>query len=244
MFLLPLTVALLTLQSAPAGEMYRVELLRAAPGRLLDLIDVLQVRANGYGSAAGDEQPFIIRHSQGDHWDLMVVEPGASMSEYFAPDKVEARRSAEAAMASGGQGFGERFQELVAWREETFFSGPPIDEVRDALGEAGFFHIEMFIALPGKGEELHRERLMENDYLRRLGRGENLVFDRISGGAWDMMTLGLYRDLLHYAESGQVPESRQNEAARAAGFGEVSRIGTYLRELISRHNDTLGTAVR
>ena len=85
---------------------------------------------------------------------------------------------------------------------------------------------------------------MENDYLRRLGRGENLVFDRISGGAWDMMTLGLYRDLLHYAESGRVPESRQNEAARAAGFGEVSRIGTYLRELISRHNDTLGTAVR
>lgn len=244
MFMLPLSVALLTLQSAPAGEMYRVELLRAAPGRLLDLIDVLEVRADGYGNAAGDEQPIVIRHSQGDHWDLMVVQPGGSMSEYFASDKVEARRLAEGSMATGGLAFGERFQELVAWREETFFAGPPIEEVRDPLSQAGFFHIEMFIALPGKGEELHRERVMENDYLRRLDRGENLVFDRISGGAWDMMTLGLYRDLLSYAESGQVPESRQNEAARAAGFGEASRIGTYLRELISRHNDTLGTAVR
>jgi hypothetical protein len=102
----------------------------------------------------------------------------------------------------------------------------------------------MFIALPGKKAELLREREMENDYLRRIDRPQNLIFTKTLGGSWDAFTLGLYRDLKHYAESADTPPDRQEQAARAAGFEGADRIGTYLRTLIARHNDTLGSPVR
>ena len=40
------------------------------------------------------------------------------------------------------------------------------------------------------------------------------------------------------------PDDVEDRAARAAGFDGASRIGSYLRSLILRHNDTLGTPVR
>ena len=54
------------------------------------------------------------------------------------------------------------------------------------------------IALPGEADGLLSEREMENDYLRRIGRPQNLIFTKTLGGSWDSFTLGLYRDLKHY----------------------------------------------
>ncbi len=53
----------------------------------------------------------------------------------------------------------------------------------------------------------------------------------------------MYRDLKHYAESADIPAELQQEAALAAGFEGADRIGTYMRTLIQRHNDTLGGRV-
>jgi hypothetical protein len=109
-----------------------------------------------------------------------------------------------------------------------------------AIADAGtFYHIEMFITLPGKYDLLLQQRHMENAYLAALDRPTNLIFTRVAGAAWDLFTLGVYRDLPHYAESANIPADRADAAAKAAGFEGDDTIGTYMRELILYHKDTL-----
>jgi hypothetical protein len=230
--------------AAQSEYVYKIELIRAAPGQLLELIDGGQARAAMYGEAVGGENPFVIRHSQGDHWDLMAVHPIGSLSSYFTQGRVAARARADGLEVGGGQSLRDRLRSLVSWREETFFTGPPIADARPRFEAAGYLHVEMFVALPGKHAELYREREMENDYLRRIDRPQNIILDKTLGGSWDMMTIGFYRDLKHYAESADIPDDVEDRAARAAGFDGASRIGSYLRSLILRHNDTLGTPIR
>ncbi len=239
----PILITVLLTVAAPVQDdasLYRVTLIRAAPGRLLDVIDAYRERMPVY-DAAGNARPAIIRHSQGDHWDLMLIFPVGSMSEYYAADRVARRvRAGESAGMSEHQ-FEERLQEIVAWREDTFFNGVPAAEFQRGYDNAGYFHIEMFVALPGEADGLLNERVMENDYLRRIGRPQNLIFTKTLGGSWDSFTLGFYRDLKHYAESVDIPVELREEAALAAGFEGAGRIGTYLRRFLARHNDTLGT---
>ncbi len=47
-----------------------------------------------------------------------------------------------------------------------------------------------------------------------------------------------------YAESADISEAAQDAAARAAGFESESRIGPFLRTLISSHHDTLAVAIK
>jgi hypothetical protein len=161
-------------------------------------------------------------------------------ADYEAPDRAGRRAKARAAAAADLA----RLADATAWTEDVFVFGPPLPAVRAALGPAGFFHIEMFEALPGKRAGLLKQREMENDYSRRMGLPENLIFVRDSGAAWDLFTVGGYRDLKHYAEGSDLPEGKSDEAARAAGFDGAKGIGPYLRTLIALHHDTLAVAVR
>jgi hypothetical protein len=209
------------------GFLYKAQFVQAAPGRLLELIDLVKAKM--------EERPFAIRHSQGDRWDLMLLTPMGAYADYFSPDRAARRRKDERL---------EKWKELVAWQEDIFVFGPPLEDVRAAFAKAGFFHLEIFRALPGRHRDLLKERLMENAYLKTLKRPENLVFVRDQGAGWDLFTLGFYRDLKHYAESADIPEKDQEAAAKAAGFEGASRIGTYLRTLIREHHDTLAGAVK
>jgi hypothetical protein len=209
------------------AALYHVMLMRAAPGRLLELMDHLQRQAEE-GRAAGSGAPFIMRHSQGDQWDLMLL----SLADEGSVSLPE-RRMMES-----------RVDSLIAWREDLWVRGPTPEVVDATLADAGYFHVEMFVALPGKRAELLAQREMENAYLSGIERPLNLIFVRAGGAAWDMFTLGAYRDLKHFAESADVPDELQQRAAVAAGFEGADRIGTYLRSLIAYHHDTLATAVR
>ncbi|HEY1435702.1 MAG TPA: hypothetical protein VGG65_10020 [Thermoanaerobaculia bacterium] len=223
----------------PTEFLYRTTLVQAAPGKLLEVIDFYKAGWPGMNDG-GDEPPIAMRHSQGDHWDLLLLFPMGSYGEYYAPDRVarraKARDAAKAELA--------RLADDVAWQEDVFVYGPPLPEVRGALAKAGFFHVEMFLELPGKGPELYRQRAMENAYSAKLGLRQNLIFVRDAGAAWDLFTIGGYRDLKHYAENADVPEAKAEEAARAAGFDGVKAIGPYLRTLIASHHDTLAVAVK
>ena len=226
--------------AAPAGGcLYRATLLQAAPGRLLDVVAMVKTGWPGIRES-GDEPPIAMRHSQGDRWDLLLLFPMGSWRDYDAPDRIARREKARAAAAAELS----RLAEATAWTEDVFVYGPPLAEVRAALGPAGFFHVEMFEALPGKRADLRKQREMENGYSRRLGLPENLIFVRDSGAAWDLFTIGGYRDLKHYAEGSDLPETKSDEAARAAGFDGAKAIGPYLRTLIALHHDTLAVAVR
>ncbi len=193
--------------------LYRMTLLRASPGRLLDLVAAVKGKA-----------PWIFRHSQGDHWDLMVLAPPGG---------------AEGLKATGVTAP----EELIAWQEDELVRGPDLAAL-PGFADAGLAHIEMFHALAGKRAELLRQREMENAYLGATGQPQNAIFVREAGASWDAFTVGVYRNWRHYAEAQEVPPDRDEAAARAAGFTGRSGIGPYLRTLIQDHHDTLATPVR
>ena len=100
-----------------------------------------------------------MRHSQGDHWDLMVIFPVGSYAEYYQPARIAKRQQAQQAAK-----LDEKFKEQIAWQEDLFAYGPALADLRKAFADGAFFHVEMFVALPGKFAELYKEREMENAY--------------------------------------------------------------------------------
>jgi hypothetical protein len=218
------------------GYLYKVSLVQAAPGKLPDLIELYKTRFTEL-KAAGDESPLWMRHSQGDHWDLMILFPIGSYKDYYQGERTARRSKIERAAAAD-------MREHIAWQEDLFAYGPPVAELRKAFTDGGFFHVEMFISLPGKFAELYKEREMENTYARTLKEPENFIFVRDQGAAWDIFTIGVFRDLKHYAESADVPAKEQQAAAKTAGFESPGQIGPYLRRFIREHHDTLAVAIK
>lgn len=216
--------------------LYKVTLVQAAPGKLTELIALDKTRFADLKST-GDELPLWMRHSQGDHWDLMILFPMGSYSDYYQSERISRRSKAEATTA-------KQMQEDIAWQEDLFVYGPPLADLRKAFAEGGFFHVEMFITLPGEFAELYKERQMENAYSRAIHAPENFIFVRDQGAPWDIFTIGVYRDLKHYAQSADVPANEQEAAAKAAGFQSPGDIGPYLRRFIREHHDTLAVAVK
>jgi hypothetical protein len=223
-------LSLLVLLAAPAATpgaergdvLYRMTLLRAAPGAIQDLVDALRPGVSG----AAARTRLVLRHSQGDHWDVMVLQAIGGYAEHLA--------HAPTALAAPA---------LVAWQEDTFVRGPDLSALEGFTG-GGLYHIEMFLALADKRADLVREREMENAYLRALGRPTNAIFVRELGGSWDAFTVGAYRGWKHYAEREDIAPERSAAAARAAGFASDDRISPALRALIQSHHDTLATPVR
>jgi hypothetical protein len=222
--------------AAAPTYLYQAKLVQAAPGKLLELIDLQKSTLTEYRNA-GDDQPLMMRHSQGDHWDLLLLIPMKSYADYYSPERVAKRKQSLKESE-------DKLDALIAWQEDVFVYGPPLAELQKAFASSAFFHVEMFDALAGKQSELFKEREMENAYLKTLKRPENLIFVRDAGAAWDLFTIGAYRDLKHFAESAGIPESDQEAAAKAAGFEAANRIGPYLRTLISSHHDTLAVSVK
>lgn len=212
--------------------LYRASLVQAAPGRLTDLISAYKQHF-----AATGETPLWMRHSQGDRWDLLILEPMVSYTAYYAPDRWDARKRQDA-------GWEQRRKPMVAWEEDVFVYGPAEADLKKAFSESGFFHVEMFRALAGKRAELLREREMENAYSKAIGQPENFIFVRDMGASWDVFTIGCFRDIKHYASSADVPPEKTQAAAKTAGFDSPAAIGPYLRQFIADHHDTLAVAIK
>lgn len=222
--------------AAENNYLYKVSLVQAAPGKLPDLIDLYKQRSAAL-SAAGDEAPLWMRHSQGDHWDLMILTPMQSYAGFYQPERISKREKIEQASA-------EKFKANIAWQEDLFAYGPALADLRKAFANGAFFHVEMFVALPGMFADLYKEREMENAYAKAIKEPENFIFVRDQGAAWDIFTIGVFRDLKHYAESADVSPTDQQAAAKVAGFDAPSQIGPYLRRFIREHHDTLAVGIK
>ena len=242
LLLVPVSLAVLAaaapqddaLRSPETSCLYRTTFVRAAPGKLLDLIALYKAQMAAY-DAAGDERPLWWRHTQGDQWDLMLLTPMGSYTDYYAKKRVARRKDDE---------FQSKLAPCVAWREDLLVYGPPLERVKKAFEAAAYYHIEIFVALPGRQAELFKERIMENIYQVGIGRPENFIFVRDQGASWDLFTLGCYRDILHWAGGGDVPRETRVQAARRAGFNSPDDIGPYMRTLIDWHRDTMGVAIK
>ena len=208
--------------------LYRVTLLRAAPGQFNDLLGDMKNRA-----ARHDYH--ILRHSQGDHWDFMTLEPLGSYAAWFDPKHAN-RQVLDAAWR-------EHLDRLASYRSEWFVFGPDHEQVKQGVENNDLYHVEMFRALAGHKIKLLRQRAMENDYLKRTKQVVNLVFKGDQGGDWDVMTIGFHKSLKRFAEGSPMTPEQKDEVARQVGFQGVSDIGPYLRSLLESHNDTLAVSV-
>jgi len=230
-------------QSSGPAYLYKTTFVRAAPGKLLDLIALYKSR-RPVEDASGDAPPFWWRHTQGDQWDLMLLFPMESYTEYYSKAKLARREKAASTSGLSSGEFARKLNACISWREDVFVMGPPLEAVKKAFEGTAYYHIEIFISLPGKQEELFREREMENMYAVGNGRPENMIFVRDQGAVWDMFSLGCYRDLQHWAESSSLPKDKRDVVARRAGFADADAIGPYMRTLIDMHRDTMGVAIK
>ncbi len=250
---LGLTAAVLVAAAGPAAAqsataaapqtLYRLQMLQAAPGRLLELIDVVKKHA-ALATAGGEAAPVIMRHSQGDHWDLAVLWPMDDWATYYSQSRVAKREAAAKASGRALADVERELDPLVSWHEDLYMRGPSVEALRAHVKDMGLLHYEMMQALPGRREALIEERRMENAFNRNRGRGETLIFVREAGSDWDVVTLGVYRNWTQYAESDLISRETSDEAARKAGFTGADGVGPYMRTLISTHRDTLGPQVR
>jgi hypothetical protein len=160
-------------------------------------------------------------------------------------EKSNADERAQAAKAAGMtvEALDHPGGDLVSWHEDLYVRGPSTEALRAHVKGAGLLHYEMMQALPGKRDALVEERRMENSFNRNRGRGETLIFVREAGAAWDVITLGVYRNWQQYAESELVSKDANDAAARKAGFANADGVGPYMRTLISTHRDTLGPQI-
>lgn len=222
--------------------LYKVTMLRAAPGHFAELVSALESSFELH-EEAGDQAPFWIRHSQGDQWDFMLIYPMGDFSSYHGAERAAQRTAVWD--SSRGQALATLLSELTSYSEEWFSRSVSVDEMGRRFDGMGLFHVEMFAGLPGTRRELLEQRRMENRYYEHLDRQQNLLFVREAGSNWDAMTIGFYENLQAYAAAGvRYSLAEQDEAARVAGFEEVGKIGPYLRSLLSYHHDTLGVRVR
>jgi len=217
--------------------LYKASLVQAAPGKLLELINVYKKMWAADAQVPGERMAFWMRHSQGDRWDLLILYPMGNYSDYYRAERFSARDQST-------ESWRESLRQDIAWQEDLFAYGPPLEEVSRAFSGAAFYHVEMFQALPGSQAALYKEREMENAYARAVKQPENLIFVRDQGAAWDLFTVGCFRDLKQYAEGASVSPQDQDAAAKTAGFGSANQIGPYLRRFIALHHDTLAVGVK
>lgn len=238
--LLLFSIALLFFISAEAqDQLYKVKLIRAAPGELLTVIDMIKSDMKSYESF-GIEQPYLMRHSQGDQWDLMMMYPVTSLENYYS-DGSQSKLNGSKTL---GKTFGDSFYNMISYHEESFVMGPDKESFHNWFRQYNYYHIEIFTSLAGKQNELKKQREMENVFLNELKRRPNFIFTKVTGASWDIFTIGYYDDIVDYATAGDLPIEQEDAAAKKAGFESVYTIGSYLRALLLEHHDTLAGAVR
>ena len=248
-------IAIMAITAAAASEvtgpppstkpvyLYKTTFVRAAQGKLLDLIALYKERV-AVIEAAGDARPFWWRHTQGDQWDLMILTPMGSYTDYYAKGRVARRDKAAAAAGLSWSDFARKLDACSSWKEDVFVMGPALEFVKKAFEGTAYYHLEIMVSLPGKQDELFKEREMENVYGVESGRPYNMIFVRDQGASWDIYTLGCYRDLQHWAQPSPLTKEQRDAAARKAGFESADAIGPYMRTLIDFHRDTMGVAIK
>ncbi len=227
-------------QEREGDYLYKVSTVRAAVGEFENLLDwIAELKASEYFDDAGEATPFLMRHSQGDQWDLMIITPMESWATYNSKSAIRKRDKAaekHGSLLAPGDA-------LIAFDEDHFAHGPPLSELVREYAENAFYHIEMFHAAAGKAEALLDQRRMENTYLAATGQTTNMIFRRAAGSDVDAFTVGFHENLQAFAApSGATPEEAE-AAAKAAGFRDRGDISFYLRSLISAHHDTLAVKV-
>ncbi len=226
----------------PRPELYKFVMIQAAPGKLPDLLAAYRDRAPVM-AVNGDEAPIVVRHSQGDRWDLLVIYPIGSFTTFYSAERMVRRDAAGSASGVTNAAFQERLYQFIAWHEDVFVWGPALAELRSYVQGKTVAHLEMMQAMAGQHDALTRQRHMESAFNVNRGRPRMLVFTHQEGAAWDVITLDAWNDWRQYGEAQMVAPDVSEAAAKKAGFANADAVGVAMRSLINTHHDTLGSFV-
>lgn len=220
--------------AAAARGQYRITMLRAAPGKWIELKSLIETQGEaGTADAQGRVATYRMRHSQGAQWDFMLIQPIEGLRSYFTAE-MQAREGA----------FRDSVAALADFEEDWFVEGPPHETLKEGYPSAGAFLIEMFRARAGMKRALKESREQENRYLASVDIPTNFIFTGLIGADWDVMTIGFYRDWEHWGTAGNEYTAEEKEtAARDVGYDGVGSLAPSLRELLTGHNDTLASAM-
>ncbi|MEP3891567.1 MAG: hypothetical protein ABJN69_13995 [Hellea sp.] len=220
--------------------LYRVTTLRAEAGSFEELLNWFSdIKTSDYFKDSGDHAPFIMRHSQGDQWDLILILPMESWEVFYSGEASKKRKAI-------GKGYADRFTQglsKVAFAEELYAYGPDLKDFKTAYNENGLYHIEMFHAAAGKTAELYKQRQMENEYLSSTGQIANMIFRRAGGSDVDVFTIGFHKDFKSFTADAPATPAEKEQAAKDAGFKDRADLSFYLRSLLNGHHDTFATKV-
>jgi hypothetical protein len=214
-----------TPQAGAAQELYHVHFVKAAPGKLPELIDA-------YMSAPADpktaQPPVVLRHIEGDDWQLMVITPlGAEETLQAAAPPAEMQQ------------FLTRTRPLRAQHTDTFAIGPPWAEARKvllgegdgqaAIGISPVYVVTVVRALPG-----HRDQL--EGVLRKEvadAPGSTLTLQHMEGASWEFVTISRYASWAAFGDTLQKERGQALLSPTSAGLGEH----------MAEHHDTMAERV-
>jgi hypothetical protein len=235
-----------------AQELYHVHIVKAAPGKMNELIAAFRQAPVAPGEPG---PPVIFRHLQGDDWDLLVLTPLGKEETLRPVDTPEVQKSVQ------------QMRPLRTQHGDTFTAGPPWTEVRATLmgggpaptaasgsaatetaGTAGssaggasvpettIYTVTTYRSLPG-----HRDQLA--DTLRRivaLYPDRRTLMQHVEGAPWEFVLISRYDSWSALGEEEAAPAER----LRAQGFANNEAIGQELRQHTAEHRDTIARMVR
>lgn len=217
------------------NSVYRITFVRAAPGAWKDLKALIEAQGPA-GQMAEDGRmiPYRLRHSQGEQWDFMLIQPLVSLHAHFSPERQALEAPFRSAMAEHAN--------LV---EDWFATGPTPTVLAQQFENAGLYHLEIFSAGAGLQDELVDQRIRENGALGTMGVTENTVWRGLFGSDRDAMTIGFHESWGTYGQE-QMHGSREDwdAAARQFGFDGSGDFAPQLRTFLTDHADTFAVPMK
>jgi hypothetical protein len=199
-------------QAASSEELYHVRFVKAVPGQLAALI-AAELKAPQ--DPDNPEPPIILRHAQGDDWQLLVIAPLG---------KDETIRAEQPNQTL--QQFLTQLRSLSMRHDDTIVQGPPWAEAKKVLvgdGQPGAVYlIGTFESVPG-----HRDQLL-SALKESPVPSATLVLTHREGAPWTFLVIERYPSWT------ALGESMQKQAAGGP---------TSASEHFSAHHDTIVTRV-
>jgi hypothetical protein len=203
---------------APARELYHIHVVKAAPGKLLQLIDAYK---NAPAPAVDEPQfaPVILRHREGAEWDLIVITPLGKQTTISAAPGPQAT-----------QYYSQRLDPLADWHSDTFTVGPSWAEVQKALVPAkdapAVYTVTDYRALAGQRSQLRN--VLNGNVQGTPGR--SILFSHAEGASWNFLMVTRYDS---WAALGAPPPAQPQSGTQQPDAGLA------MREYLAVHHDTI-----
>jgi hypothetical protein len=197
-----------------------VHFTKAAPGQAAELLKIISVQDP---KAPMPGHFLVLRHLEGDDWDLAVIEHLGTSTTLDAATFPPPGPAAS----------------LRAWHNDTYTAGPAWPEFAKAMGLPGgssgntansVYVVSVFQAAPGHRDQL--EKALAPDPAAKVPIG-NVILQHLEGGTWNVLALQRFNSWQDFAT---------NQTALTSG-GSGPDLWSETRQHVAVHHDTLADRI-